>query len=1147
MALFMGAVRVDLSHHCPATTRRVTRRDTRRGTHTTSRLDFGPQEPAALLRHAMGEEASPSGQNVPATQGTAELAPAGHANPGGHRTGGVLGAQSTPAGQGTIPQTEHCVRDSKDTAPAPRAVEFRAHTTLDCSRRTLRARVSDEEEQAPPARVRAALIAAVQEAGLGAPHKGHAEGVNLRVPVRRFPMIEGRLVKHSPDSVQASSEDVRASVSPGQSLPVNPVGGVMEAEQALDSDKAFVRSNKEVTNKAQARVLGPIRGEKMGVRNAAAGSPRDKYGRSYHHLISQINPWQAPFTASRNLPFTPMNAPYTCPGGLDCTSSNSCPSATVSCPSGWFCGSLVGRADSEAILKALATTSDTSTPLVPSTIQSQCPQGYFCPNSTQIITCPAGSWCPEGSVSPYPCDSLSICPGGSVYQVNFAAALLAVLYTIVVVAASCILRSQQQRAALKCRELQARGASRLVVAGETSLPLQQPTPPSLPGLSFSLQGFLLRIKGGREVGKALLSVSSLEIAGGTLTGILGPSGCGKTLLLQALRSLGAPSGCVLAGGSARALKGKTSDHSGGGGGGDGTPVALQRSDTGFVPQEDIFDRAFTPRELFTHSASLRFPMSTPQTILDGAVTSTLSELGLDGVADVVVGGITGGAANISGGQVKRVSIGMELVGRPSTLFLDEPTSGLDATAALALLRTLHTIVNTRGVTIFVSLAQPRSEAFECLDNLVLLQAGGRVAYAGPADKAVAFALSCCRTPTLDASAVGDGDAPPPSSSKGTTSLPPGCNPADFLLDLVAQMAPGMEEVDLAKEWEGKAASFSASSPSVTYLAASSPPPSSSPSSPLTTQVAPLLMHQHPSLPPPTPGFLSQFTLQLKRALVFRLRDAQSLTVFSLLHAFMALALSSGFSILTQKSYLKTLYGPMLPAFLPYLPPFLRPYAASNNLFDLGLQQLMFFISISCGTASGMSSIGVFGGLSRVFRREVEGGASPWALGLARMVGELFMVGWVAVVFSGVWMCLGHSGHWWNWVGVVAGISFASSGLGHISSLLFQPLAAATLVQVLLIITSVFSGVQPHLASVTPIPVVSWAWYLSLGTYGGQGAFATWAEYQKKQRGMDVGAAAFGFDISTVAASVGQLFALGTLWRGVALAILVTQQRVHSSK
>ena len=203
---------------------------------------------------------------------------------------------------------------------------------------------------------------------------------------------------------------------------------------------------------------------------------------------------------------------------------------------------------------------------------------------------------------------------------------------------------------------------------------------------------------------------------------------------------------------------------------------------------------------------------------------------------------------------------------------------------------------------------------------------------------------------------------------------------------------------------------------------------------------------------------------------------------------------------------------------------------------------MFFISVSVGTASGMSSIGVFGGLAEEFRREVRGGASGVSLGAARMCSELLLTGWVAAVFTGTWMLLGHAGHWWNWLGVVAGVSFAAAGLGHICSLLLPPLAAATLVQVLIIVTAVFSGVQPHLATVTRLPVVGWVWYLSLGVFGGQGAYATWAEYQRGQRDVDSGARKFGFDIGSPATSMGELLALGVLWRAVALGVLLLSLR-----
>jgi ABC-type multidrug transport system ATPase subunit len=684
---------------------------------------------------------------------------------------------------------------------------------------------------------------------------------------------------------------------------------------------------------------------------------------------------------------------YTCPAGLDCSSSNSCPSLLLPCPTGWFCSSITGRPDRESLIKAFSLLDSKVTVPAGDFYQQQCPIGYYCPTSSQLLACPAGSWCSEGLVAPIPCDSLSYCPAGAGFQVNFAAALLALLYTLLVVGASWMLRARQQRAAAACRALQAQGSSPTrspstsslssSSAKEDSLPVAEEPPPAAAassGLSFTLRSLALQAASApsrssqRQAGSVLSSSApprtllsgSLHVPSGGLAAILGPSGCGKTLLLQTLRRGGgsAPPGTAFAAAEAGSTSPCTLTQ-----GSSATPVSpasLRSSDIGYVPQEDTLDRAFTARELLEHSAALRLPAGTPALQRSALVAATLAELGLSGVADVVVGGGGGAQPNISGGQLKRVSIGIELVAQPTTLFLDEPTRGLDATSALALLQCLRSIVKARGVTIVAALAQPRAEALLCVDTLLLLSSEGRVCYAGPSAGAVEFVKDCAAAAA--AAAI--------TAPAAVVALPKGFNPADWLVDVLSHMVPGMEGVDLAAAWEARCSSSS----------------SASPLPPLPSASTPLLLLQRPA--PPRLG--AQLLLQLRRALLFRLRDKFGLTVFSLLHAFMALALSTGFSILLQQSYLRTLYGPMLPAFLPFTPAFLRPHAAASNLDDLGLQQLMFFLSIACGTASGMSSIAVFGGLAGEFKREVDSGASAVALGLGRMLAEMLLTGWVAV-------------------------------------------------------------------------------------------------------------------------------------------------------
>ena len=87
-----------------------------------------------------------------------------------------------------------------------------------------------------------------------------------------------------------------------------------------------------------------------------------------------------------------------------------------------------------------------------------------------------------------------------------------------------------------------------------------------------------------------------------------------------------------------------------------------------------------------------------------AVQSTLMELGLEAISNVRVGG-THQRQSISGGERRRVTIGMELVVMPGMIAMDEPTSGLDSCTAFALLRNLKNI-SCRGRLVVLSIHQP---------------------------------------------------------------------------------------------------------------------------------------------------------------------------------------------------------------------------------------------------------------------------------------------------------------------------------------------------------------------------------------------------------------------------------------------------------
>lgn len=92
---------------------------------------------------------------------------------------------------------------------------------------------------------------------------------------------------------------------------------------------------------------------------------------------------------------------------------------------------------------------------------------------------------------------------------------------------------------------------------------------------------------------------------------------------------------------------------------------------GFVPQDDIVYAELTVRENLIFAGKLRLPRETSHSFIDILADDVIADLGLTRVASSIVGDVT--RRGISGGEKKRVNIGLELMSEPSILFLDEPT------------------------------------------------------------------------------------------------------------------------------------------------------------------------------------------------------------------------------------------------------------------------------------------------------------------------------------------------------------------------------------------------------------------------------------------------------------------------------------------
>lgn len=87
---------------------------------------------------------------------------------------------------------------------------------------------------------------------------------------------------------------------------------------------------------------------------------------------------------------------------------------------------------------------------------------------------------------------------------------------------------------------------------------------------------------------------------------------------------------------------------------------------------------------------------------------------------------------MSGGERRRVSIGVDIIHGPSLLFLDEPTSGLDSTSAYSVIEKVHNIARS-GSTVILTIHQPSSRILSFLDHLIILARGQLMFQGSPKD------------------------------------------------------------------------------------------------------------------------------------------------------------------------------------------------------------------------------------------------------------------------------------------------------------------------------------------------------------------------------------------------------------------------------
>ncbi len=220
-------------------------------------------------------------------------------------------------------------------------------------------------------------------------------------------------------------------------------------------------------------------------------------------------------------------------------------------------------------------------------------------------------------------------------------------------------------------------------------------------------------------GKAALQNINIAEHEGKLIGIMGASGSGKSTLLNVLNGSEEPS-------SGRVLINGVYIHK--------NPEKVEGV-VGYIPQDDLLMEDLTVFENLYYAARLCFCQYSKAEITE-LVEKVTQQLGLTEIRNLKVGSPL--QKTISGGQRKRVNIGLELLREPTVLFVDEPTSGLSSRDSENIMDLLKEL-SLRGKMIFVVLHQPSSDIFKMFDTLLILDVGGfQIYYGNPIESVVYF-------------------------------------------------------------------------------------------------------------------------------------------------------------------------------------------------------------------------------------------------------------------------------------------------------------------------------------------------------------------------------------------------------------------------
>ncbi|KAI3867365.1 hypothetical protein MKX03_036492 [Papaver bracteatum] len=117
----------------------------------------------------------------------------------------------------------------------------------------------------------------------------------------------------------------------------------------------------------------------------------------------------------------------------------------------------------------------------------------------------------------------------------------------------------------------------------------------------------------------------------------------------------------------------------------------------YVMQDDLLFPMLTVEETLMLSAELRLPCLLSKSKKKARVQALIDQLGIQNASKTIIGDES--HRGVSGGERRRVSIGINIIHDPVILFLDEPTSGLDSSSAFTVVKTLQLIARSGNIVI----------------------------------------------------------------------------------------------------------------------------------------------------------------------------------------------------------------------------------------------------------------------------------------------------------------------------------------------------------------------------------------------------------------------------------------------------------------